>query len=185
MVAMTTITSHMDGAAIFNPLVDAPPEPPRPLAVSSYQHSTPIHVTTTSSTCPPGDIVISTEPNYYYSSSMNAVSPLSKQHSHSMITPTFYDLEFQEQPPEEEQRWDRPKHYHSSRILLLMGILCLVLLAWKKHWQFNHHDGHPTPFLPIMMNFGNHLFDKKTHPPPHALVDSSILSTNGTLASES
>lgn len=160
VVAMTILSSNMDGAAIFNPLVDAPPEPP-PLPLSSYQH-TPDHFATSSS--PTGDIP--NEPNYYYSSSINVVSPpfsklqehgrqqQEQQYSHSMM-----DEEEWQQP--QERRRDRQKHSRSCRILLFMGFLYILVFSWKKCWHY-YHEEHPstTTWSMITMKFGNHLLEK-------------------------
>ena len=173
MVAMTTLHPHMDGAAIFNPLVDAPPEPP---PLPSYQHSTPYHHGTSttpsgspSSSLPKGDLP--TEPNYYYSSSMPPVLKHQHQpHSYHSAIPTFYDLDLQHQ---HDRRRDLQKQHRSCRVLALMGFLYILVLSWKRHWQYDHHDEHPKPFLPIMMNFGNHLLDKPRN--ADDLVDTSGL----------
>lgn len=177
LVAMTKIHSHvvgmMDGAAIFNPLVDAPPEPP-PLPLSSYQHSVPHHFgTTIPSTSPTTSGTVPIEPNYYYSSSLAKQQSQQSQppYSHSTMdygssssspTSTLYDWEgqFQQQQLQQQRRRERRKH-HSCRMVVLLAFLYIVLLSWKRHYwpllKNNQGQASTTNSLPMIMNFVDQL----------------------------
>ena len=163
----------MDGAAIFNPLVDAPPEPP-PLPLSSYQHSVPHHVGTIIPNTSPttSGTVVPIEPNYYYSSSL-AKQQSQRPYSHSTMdygssssspTSTLYDWEgqFQQQQQQlqqQQRRRERRKH-HSCRMVVLLACLYIVLLSWKRHyWPLlkNNQGQASTNSLPMIMNFVDQL----------------------------